>query len=109
MQEAADAAKALNMPLVLVNGEVSTDVAQYFGIAACCLTTGGEHTIKPELLKELKAAYAGEIIVALDCDSAGRENAAKVVKQLVEAGFDAQAVDLGFSSGGEDISDFCKL
>lgn len=103
---------ANGQPLVFCNGEASTVVAQAHGVAAAT-TTGGEGSKlsakhKERLLAELKAAYTGPILVALDCDDTGREGATKLAAELQQAGYDAKAVDLELGKGG-DLADFCKL
>jgi replicative DNA helicase len=96
------------LPLVFVNGEASTIVAQHFGIPACCITGGEKASIHKDFLPELLEGYSGKIVVALDCDDAGRAAAAGIVKQLRAAGRDAVNIDLGLTDGG-DFADLCKL
>ena len=103
---------ANGQPLVFCNGEASTVVAQAHGVAAAT-TTGGEGSKlnakdKSRLLAELKAAYTGPILVALDCDDTGRDGAIKLTAELQQAGYDAKAVDLALGKG-QDLADFCKL
>ncbi|RME72760.1 MAG: DUF927 domain-containing protein [Chloroflexi bacterium] len=95
-------------PLVICNGEASTVTAQYYGLAAVCLTGGERGKIPEHLLNELQEAYSGPVVVAFDCDQAGRTSAARLVEQLQDAGYQARAVDLA-GSNGFDLADFCKL
>lgn len=93
-------------PLVLCNGEVSTLVAQHFGIPACCVT-GGEKAIPANLLAELKERYpAGAVYLAYDCDKTGREAAAAIAAQL--SSYDVTVLDLSLGEHG-DLADFCML
>ncbi|MBN1217428.1 MAG: hypothetical protein JXM69_00750 [Anaerolineae bacterium] len=96
--------------LIICNGEASAIVGQHYGLAAVCLTSGSEKpTIPTGLLKELQAAYTGPILVALDCDQAGRTKAPKLAQFLAQAGYRARAVDLALGNNGQDLADFCKL
>lgn len=90
-------------PLVVCNGEISTVVAQHFGIAACAVTSG-EKKLPAHLLTELKNKWAGEIILAFDCDATGQRVAKEIHEQLPGA----VIADLGLSTGG-DLADLCKL
>lgn len=110
LSEAVSLAKSAKLPLILCNGEPSVVTAQYFDLPATCLTAGeeGYKNFPPALIDQLKEAYQGEIIVALDCDKTGRESAEEAVKLLAAAGLKARAVDLGLSTGG-DLGDLCKL
>lgn len=96
-------------PLVIVNGASGVAVAQYHGIPAVAIP-GGEGAKAPfeRLLPELLAAYPGRVIIAHDCDLAGRTGAAWKARRLLDAGRDAIAVDLLLGEKG-DIADFCKL
>lgn len=97
-------------PLVICNGEISTITAQHYLIPAICMTAGEKGEIPDDLLAELKG-HIGEkrrIIIALDCDKAGRAAARGLADQLTAAGYDAFAVDLGLDIGG-DLADFCML
>src|SRR3989304_8724633 len=96
--------------LVICNGEASTVVAQHFGVAAVAITGGSEKpTVPHALLTTLKAAYTGSIIVALDCDQAGHANAPRLAQFLIQAGYQARAVDLDLGNDGADLADFCRL
>jgi biotin operon repressor len=101
-------AESTRKPLVLCNGEPSAVVGQYYGIAACCITASGETELPQTLLDELKRSWSGEIIVALDCDSKGKQATPKLVRQLMSEGFNAWGVNLG-GSYGFDLADFCRL
>jgi hypothetical protein len=89
--------------LVICNGEASTLVGQHYGVPAFAMT-GGESRLPDNLLNELKRKWQGALYIALDCDKAGREAAARIQEQLPAA----QIIDLNLSSGG-DLADFCKL
>lgn len=100
-------------PLIFCNGEPSVVVAQSYGLPAVTVTSGEKATIKPDLLAELVKAYPPgeddhEIIVALDCDTTGRQCAPGIVDTLRKAGYKARAVDLMLTDGG-DLADFCGL
>lgn len=95
--------------LILCNGEISTVVAQHFGLPAFCFTGGEKPTIPNELMSEFRSKAKGkQIILALDCDDTGRKSARGIRKQLVTEGFDVIAKDMMLSKGG-DLADFCKL
>lgn len=94
--------------LVIANGEPSVIVAQHYGIPAIC-HTGGEHKNVPEhLIEQLQPLYQGEIIVALDCDKAGREGAMKWQKALVAGGYNPRVIDMRLDDKG-DVADFCMM
>lgn len=96
-------------PLVICNGEISTVTAQTYLVPAVCITSGEKSAIPQSLLDTLAAAIPGaSILIALDCDPAGRRAAAGMTAQLNAAGFNARAVDLGLSDGG-DLADFCMM
>jgi len=97
-------------PLVICNGEASTVVAQAHGLAATTLTSGSEKPSIPDtMLETLRASYpTGQIIIALDCDTAGKEAAPRLAAFLVSHGYQARAVDLGLT-GSQDLADFCRL
>jgi DNA-binding PadR family transcriptional regulator len=101
----------LSGELVICNGEISTVAAQWHGIGATCITAG-EKDIPAEQLKELKQALVDlphvQLVIALDCDGAGRQAAQKQLQTLKSAGLNVKAVDLGLGSGG-DLADFCLL
>jgi len=103
-------ALAAGKPLVICNGEISTVVAQHYGVPAIAMTGGEKAEIPDELLAELKGKIGPgrQIIIAMDCDKAGRQAARGLETQLVEAGYLARAVDLGLGTGG-DLADFCAL
>jgi replicative DNA helicase len=101
-------AKANNMPIVLCNGEPSVIVAMHYKVPACAITGGEQPTIPAPLLDELKATWQGSIIIALDCDEAGRKAAAGKERILKAAGFVVKVVDLGLGDKG-DLADTCKL
>lgn len=96
------------LPLILVNGEASTVVAQHYGIPACAVTGGEKGRLDAEHLNQLLEAYTGEIVVAYDCDETGRKASIGVRNQLQQAGREARWIDLGFSKGG-DFANLCKL
>lgn len=96
-------------PLIICNGEISVVSAQAHNIAAICVTSGEKGRVPDELIRELKQLLKGNsIVVALDCDDTGRRAAAGMVDQLRAAGFNARAIDLKLSDGG-DLADFCLL
>lgn len=99
-------------PLVLCNGEISTITAQHYNLAAIAITGGEKSEIPTALLSEMKGKLADieglSILVAMDCDSAGRRAGRGIAAQLVAEGYSARAVDLQMSNGG-DLADFCTL
>lgn len=94
--------------LVIANGEPSVIVAQHYGIPAVCHTGGENKNIPEQLIEQLKPLYQGDIIVALDCDKAGREGALKWQKALIYGGYNPRVVDLRLMDKG-DVADFCML
>jgi len=103
LDKAIAQATKTNQPLILCNGEISTVVAQHYGLAACA-KTGGEAVLPNELLEELKAKWQGKVVLAYDCDATGRKTAKDVNTQLP----DATLIDLGLTDAG-DLADFCRL
>jgi replicative DNA helicase len=108
LKPAAVFAKMHQLPLIICNGEPSVIVALHFRIPACAITGGEQPTIPDELLKELKHAWTGSILLAMDCDETGRKAAAGKAKILRAAGFTVAVIDLGLDEKG-DLADFCKL
>lgn len=103
---------ALGVPLIICNGEISTIAAQWYGMAAISLP-GGEKNIPEEHIQSLRAwlheaGVTPSIVVAMDCDHTGRVAARGIVATLRTAGFQARAVDLKLSAGG-DLADYCRL
>lgn len=105
---AAQIARQNNMPLILCNGEPSVIVAMHYKVPACAITGGEQPTIPAPLLDELKSLWQGSIIIALDCDAAGRKSAAGKASILKAAGFVVKVIDLGLGDKG-DLADICKL
>lgn len=101
-------AKQNGQPLILCNGEPSVIVAMHYKVPACAITGGEQPTIPAALLDELKSLWQGSIIIALDCDEAGRKAAAGKAKILRAAGYPVTVVDLGLGDKG-DLADICKL
>lgn len=108
LKRAVELATASSTSLVICNGEASTVAAQHHQIAACCVTGGEKSSFPGALLNELREAWGGPVVVAYDCDATGKKAAPALAKFLVEAGFDARAVDLQGTSGF-DLADFCRL
>jgi DNA-binding transcriptional ArsR family regulator len=108
LQEAVKMARATKQPLVYCNGEASTVVAQHFGIPAITLAGGGERAPTASHLAELSRIWSGSIIIALDCDKAGRAATAKATKALQDARISCYAVDMQLGNGG-DLADWAKL
>ncbi len=105
MKQAPRIAREKGMPLILCNGEVSTVVAQSFGLPAACVTNG-EKKYPNELVQRLLTAWDGDFWIAMDCDETGRKAAHDVTEQLT--GRSVTVIDLSLSDGG-DLADFCKL
>jgi hypothetical protein len=106
--EAVDIANKGGFPLVLCNGEASTVAAQVNGVAAFSITGGGEKAMPEALLEEVRKAYDGEIVVAMDCDPKGKAAAAALRTQLRSAGYKVRVVNLGLSNKG-DLADYMRL
>lgn len=95
--------------LVLCNGEISTIAGQAHNIPSVCVTSGEKESLPPDALDTLLSDVPGcSIVVAMDCDDTGRRCGSGIAAQLRAAGFNARAVDLGLSDGG-DLADFCML
>lgn len=105
---AAGLAKQENLPLVLCNGEPSVVVAMNFRLPACAITGGEQPTLPAPLLDELKERWKGTILIAMDCDAAGRKAAEGKAGILRGAGYLVHVIDLGLGDKG-DLADFCKL
>lgn len=109
LERATANARAAQTPIVLVNGEPSVVVGQWYGVPAAAVTSSGEKQLPPDALGELKARWEGQrIIVALDCDAAGRAASDTLAAQLMDAGFVVAVVDLGLGDKG-DLCDFAGL
>lgn len=108
LTKAIKLAKETDQPLVICNGEPSTIVGQYFGLATTAVTSGEKGDFPSGLIDQLKSVYSGDVIIALDCDYKGVTASLNLVKQFQAAGFKAKAVDLYLGETG-DIADFCKL
>lgn len=106
--EAVDIANKGGFPLVLCNGEASTVAAQVNGVAAFSITGGGEKAMPEALFEEVRKAYDGEIVVAMDCDPKGKAAAAALRTQLRSAGYKVRVVNLGLSNKG-DLADYMRL
>lgn len=105
LERAVKKAKELNSPLVIVNGEPSVIVGQHFGVPACS-TTRGENGVDEELLAELRKHWDGRVIIAYDCDGAGRAATKKLAAQLKS--FVVSEVDMQLGNKG-DLADLCRL
>lgn len=109
LAEAIELARLGSGPLILVNGEASTIAGQHHGYGAVAVAGGTEKpSIPADLLTELRSAWQGDIIVALDSDKDGWIAAPQLAEQLQASGFNARAVNLG-GSWGFDFADFCAL
>jgi len=106
--EAVDIANKGGFPLVLCNGEASTVAAQVNGVAAFSITGGGEKAMPEAFFEEVRKAYDGEIVVAMDCDPKGKAAAAALRTQLRSAGYKVRVVNLGLSNKG-DLADYMRL
>lgn len=95
------------LPVIVCNGEASTVVGQYYGLPVCA-TTGGEGSLNQALLDELLTLWHGDIVLAYDCDEAGKRAAVKVAGMLYERQRTVTILDLQLSTGG-DIADFCAI
>lgn len=95
------------LPVIICNGEASTVVGQHYGLPVCA-TTGGEGSMSQALLDELLDLWNGDIVLAFDCDEAGKRAGEKVAGMLNERKRAVYVLDLQLSAGG-DIADFCTL
>ncbi len=68
-------------------------------------TTSGEKN-KPLPAEAIKLLTGRQVAIAPDNDETGKDWAATVNKQLVDAGVDARIVDLGLTTAGSDIGDW---
>jgi putative DNA primase/helicase len=101
-------AAATGQPLVICNGEPSTVVSQLYGVAATAHTSGENKDLPQQLVDQLRIAYSGQILIALDCDRTGIAGANRLYHQLLTAGFGVRALDL--NGGLEfDLADFVRL
>lgn len=108
LKRAVAVARHNRQPLVLCNGEPSTVVAEHYGMAACCVTSGEKKEIPDSLLVELWEAWQGEILVVFDSDDTGRAAGRAVAGQLRENGWpETRAIDLQGGKEGYDLADFC--
>ena len=108
LDTAIKTAKLLNQPLIICNGEPSVVVGVYYKLPACAITGGEQPTIPVLLLEELKTKWQGVILLAMDCDEAGRKSANGKSNILTAAGFMVKIIDLGLGYNG-DLADYCKL
>ena len=106
--EAVSIADKGGFPLVLCNGEASTVAAQQYNVAAFSVTGGGEKAMPEALLEEVRKAYTGEIVIAMDCDDKGKKAAAALRTQLRSVGYKVRVVNLGLSNKG-DLADYMRL
>ena len=106
--EAVDIANKGGFPLVLCNGEASTVAAQLHGVAAFSVTGGGEKAMPEALLEDVRKAYTGEIVIAMDCDIKGKTAASALRTQLRSVGYKVRVVNLGLSDKG-DLADYMRL
>lgn len=107
----SDKAIKMNMPLVVGNGEITSIVADFYGMPVCGVG-GGERKWSDKILAEFIAAYPpadGRVVVlAYDCDETGRKVAQEVGGQLTDAGYEVLLSEMGLSKGG-DLCDFSAL
>lgn len=109
LADAVAMSAARGVPLVMVNGEASVVACQWNGVAAVCVTTGSEKAIAPHLIPALLEAYKKpDIIVALDCDTAGRIGALSLAAQLKSIGYTPRVVDLNLADK-QDAADYLRL
>lgn len=95
--------------IVLCNGEISTVVANHYGVPAFCFTGGEKKEIPQDLMPELRRTAKDKLIVlAMDCDETGIQSALGIKHQLQTEGFRVVTKDMQLSKGG-DLADFCKL
>lgn len=108
LARAVKLASESGQPLVICNGEPSTVAAQHRGIAATATTAGEGKDVPQRLLDELRLVWSGPVIIAQDCDLAGRASALKLAATLRGAGYEVRAVDLN-GGKGFDLADFVHL
>lgn len=95
-----------NLPLVICNGEPSVVVAQYYGVAATCITAGENKYLTDEQFAELSKKWDGDIIIALDNDPTGKAGSLKYEEQLRPYYPTLKLVNLG-GKDKSDLADFC--
>lgn len=103
LRRAVELARQENKPLVFCNGEASVVAAQHYGVPAVAIA-GGSEQIPDNLMSELRAAWQGDMVIAMDCDPQGKTATGKYGAQLPAA----RIADLGLSHHG-DLADFCAL
>lgn len=110
LDEAVQMATDTGSPLILANGEASAVAAQWHGLAAFAVAGGSEKTtLPPKMITSLKTALNGRLLlIALDCDTAGRTAAAALVTVLTDVGITCRAIELGLDEKN-DLADWCKL
>lgn len=107
LKRAVERAKRLNLDFLIdCNGAASTIAADQHEFPAYSQQSGEGTRPRPELIDELKSVWSGRIIVAFDCDDAGRAGAMKRVQVYQDAGIEAIAIDLGLSIEGGDLADY---
>lgn len=100
-------ARKTGTTLVICNGEPSVIVAQYYGVAAACVTAGENKPFTPEQIDELRTKWSGAIRLAFDCDDTGRKASAGYYDQLSPYFPDLCALDFASDKKGFDLADFC--
>lgn len=98
------AEKQLNF-LVWVNGASSVEAMQAKGVPAFAVVGGENNMPRKVYTDRVLKSFSGMVLIALDCDKAGREGAEKLVKLLGDRGL---VIDLG-GTEGFDAADFCSL
>ena len=87
--------------VLVVEGEWDALVARQHHLPACTGTHGA-----PTWLPEWSAALTGrKVAFAFDCDTAGREHAAKHAAEVAKHAAAVKVIDLGLGDG-EDVSDW---
>ena len=105
LDDAINKANQANQDYILMcNGEISTLAGKFHNVPTFCKTSG-ESAIPQDLLNELNNKWKGKIVIALDCDDAGRKASKAIQSQLQDNGL---ALDLMLTDGG-DLADFCRL
>lgn len=104
--EAKRIAKATNLKfLVIVNGAPSAEALQFYGVPAFAIV-GGEGNIARKIYADkILKGFPYSILIALDCDAAGKTAAKKLQTLLGERGL---IIDLK-GTDGFDGADFAAL
>lgn len=104
-QRAIDMSKRLDLNfIVLTNGAGSVESCLFYDIPAFCVL-GGEGGFGETHAKNILSKYEGYVVIALDCDTKGRQATENISKLLGDRSIVID-IDMGLNA---DMGDFCKL